>query len=114
MRVYIKYSILESDLAYKREMPSTSHLARSGYSARRERLKQEREQELARQTRLRQMAASSTGLHDYRQYQQQSAHQQHQQQHYRSTSAVNVSYDYFKPNYTTFHQRNSLSIEVMT
>nr|CAH8825876.1 unnamed protein product [Trichobilharzia regenti] len=83
------YQGSESDLAYKREMSSTSHLARSGYSARRERLKQEREQELARQTRLRQMAASSTGLHDYRQYQQQSAHQHHQQQHYRSTSAVN-------------------------
>nr|CAH8825873.1 unnamed protein product [Trichobilharzia regenti] len=85
------YQGSESDLAYKREMSSTSHLARSGYSARRERLKQEREQELARQTRLRQMAASSTGLHDYRQYQQQSAHQHHQQQHYRSTSAVNRS-----------------------
>ncbi|CAH8466153.1 unnamed protein product [Schistosoma turkestanicum] len=84
------YQGSESDLAYKREMSSSSRLARSGYSARRERLKQEREQELLRQTRLRQMAASSTGLHDHRQYQQHHVGQQHQQQqHYRSTSAVN-------------------------
>ncbi|CAH8486210.1 unnamed protein product [Schistosoma bovis] len=81
------YQGSESDLAYKREMlsSSSSRLARSGYSARRERLKQEREQELLRQTRLRQMAASSTGLHDHRHYQQSNV----QQQHYRSTSAVN-------------------------
>ncbi|XP_018649453.1 putative tensin [Schistosoma mansoni] len=81
------YQGSESDLAYKREMSSSSssRLARSGYSARRERLKQEREQELLRQTRLRQMAASSTGLHDHRHYQQPHV----QQQHYRSTSAVN-------------------------
>ncbi|CAH8489842.1 unnamed protein product [Schistosoma haematobium] len=82
------YQGSESDLAYKREMlssSSSSRLARSGYSARRERLKQEREQELLRQTRLRQMAASSTGLHDHRHYQQSNI----QQQHYRSTSAVN-------------------------
>ncbi|TNN09347.1 Tensin-3, partial [Schistosoma japonicum] len=86
------YQGSESDLAYKREMSSSSsRLARSGYSARRERLKQEREQELLRQTRLRQMAASSTGLHDHRQYQQQNSHHHHQQQHYRSTSAVNKS-----------------------
>ncbi|CAH8474700.1 unnamed protein product [Heterobilharzia americana] len=82
------YQGSESDLAYKREMSSSSHLARSGYSARRERLKQEREQELVRQTRLRQMAASSTGLHDHRHYQQQNVHN-HNKQHYRSTSAVN-------------------------
>ncbi|CAH8480342.1 unnamed protein product [Schistosoma intercalatum] len=83
------YQGSESDLAYKREMlsSSSSRLARSGYSARRERLKQEREQELLRQTRLRQMAASSTGLHDHRHYQQSNV----QQQHYRSTSAVNRS-----------------------
>uniref|UniRef100_A0A094ZWL7 Tensin-3 n=1 Tax=Schistosoma haematobium TaxID=6185 RepID=A0A094ZWL7_SCHHA len=84
------YQGSESDLAYKREMlssSSSSRLARSGYSARRERLKQEREQELLRQTRLRQMAASSTGLHDHRHYQQSNI----QQQHYRSTSAVNRS-----------------------
>ncbi|CAH8474277.1 unnamed protein product [Heterobilharzia americana] len=84
------YQGSESDLAYKREMSSSSHLARSGYSARRERLKQEREQELVRQTRLRQMAASSTGLHDHRHYQQQNVHN-HNKQHYRSTSAVNRS-----------------------
>ncbi|CAL8105273.1 unnamed protein product [Calicophoron daubneyi] len=81
----IDHGRYESDLAFRRVTSVSSPPGRSGYSAHRERLKQEREQELLmRQQRHRQMAASTTGLHEEH-LQQQTRHQQQ----YRSMSAVN-------------------------
>ncbi|KER25502.1 hypothetical protein T265_14202, partial [Opisthorchis viverrini] len=75
----------ETDLSVKTTTSASNQPGRSGYSAHRERLRQERERELLlRQQQKRQLAASSTGLNEQ-------LHQQNrQQQQYRSLSAVNT------------------------
>ncbi|CAH8454496.1 unnamed protein product [Dicrocoelium dendriticum] len=74
----------ETDLAFKRVTSVSQPPGRSGYSAHRERLRQEREQELLmRQHRQRQLAASTTGLNEQ--------HLHRHQQQYRSLSAVNTT-----------------------
>ncbi|GAA56350.1 tensin [Clonorchis sinensis] len=73
------------DALHSTTTSASNQPGRSGYSAHRERLRQERERELLmRQQQKRQLAASSTGLNEQ-------LHQQNrQQQQYRSLSAVNT------------------------